>query len=110
LNVGELKFGASSPLAFEIDSVGTITFEMDPNADDLLVSLSWPLEPFNQTLLPKAFEACSLENSPDWPMEAGLFNDKILLMVRLSLSTLNAPTIEALILRLIKVYQNIIKA
>jgi type III secretion system chaperone SycN len=107
LGLGDLSFEPTEPFSLEIDAVGAVTFETAQNGDELLVSLSWPLEPYDQVTPVKALEACSLERTPEFPFQAGLFNDKALLMVRRGAADLSAPMIEEIILRLVKIRQSL---
>jgi type III secretion system chaperone SycN len=109
MGAGELTLGPSAPLGLEIASVGLITLELDPDGENLAVSLSWPLEPWDQTTLPRALELCSLEQSPELCLQAGLIGDKALLMTRRPAGDLDAPALESLILSLVKAWEGLKK-
>jgi type III secretion system chaperone SycN len=103
LGLREVRFGKDEPFTLIIDGAGTVTFEMSGDLGDLLISLAWPLPAYDKETLPRALAACSLENSLDFPLQAGLFNDELLLMVRRNPAQLSAPDLEALVLKLVKI-------
>jgi type III secretion system chaperone SycN len=109
LGMGEAPRRPSEPFTLEIEGVGLASLEEGPEGDQLLAILSWPLEPWDRAALVKALEACAPEKSLDFPLRAGLSGDKILLMVASPLSGLNAPAVENLILRLVKIRQSLIE-
>ena len=101
LGMGERVVRPGEPFNLDIEGVGRATFEAGPDGEELLTTLSWPLEPWDRSTLLKALEACSPEKSFDWPFGVGLSGDDILLMAASPLSGLDAPAVENLILRLV---------
>ena len=107
LGVAELAIRPSEPFRLDIEGVGLASLEEGPEGQELLVILAWPLEPWDRATLGKALESCSPAKMPDFPLHVGLSGDKILLMTASPLSALDAPTIENLILRLVKIRQRL---
>jgi type III secretion system chaperone SycN len=107
LGLGVLNFEAPGPLKLDIASLGAISFETASDGRELLVTLSWPLAPHDRNTLIKAFEASTLEKSENFPFQPGLLGDRLLLMTRKETDHLDAPTLETLILRLIKLSETL---
>ncbi|MDR2387526.1 MAG: hypothetical protein LBE80_08095 [Deltaproteobacteria bacterium] len=109
LGLGPVGFSEESPLALDLEGLGGLVFEMAPQLGDLLVSLAWPLAAYDKSTLIRALEACSLEKSLDFPLQAGLYQDHLLLMVRRNPARLSAPELEELVLNLIKIRDKILE-
>ena len=107
MGIAEAAAPSQAPLNLDIEGAGRASFEEDADGERLLATLSWPLEPWDRSTLAKAFEACSPGKSPDFAFGVGLSGDKILLMAASPLSGLDAPAVENLILRLVKIRQSL---
>ncbi|MDR2366680.1 MAG: hypothetical protein LBF58_01000 [Deltaproteobacteria bacterium] len=109
MSLREVRFDDNAPFSLVVEGVGTVTFEIAPKLGDLLISLAWPLPSYDKVTLITALEACPLEKSLEFPLQAGLYNDNLLLMVRRDPATLSAPELESAILRLVKIRDKILE-
>jgi type III secretion system chaperone SycN len=93
LELGELVFKPPEALTLNVLNVGRLSFE-EVFADSLLVSLSWPLPPYDRETLPAALKICALESRHMRQLKASLHKDDVVLSVQLSDSEIAAPELQ----------------
>jgi type III secretion system chaperone SycN len=94
LGIGHFEHGASGPVTFELQGLGSLTLESSADEMELLITLAVPLPPYDAEKLLAALKMCYPDRIRPFPLACGMYKDTLLLVSRREIAGLNAAEVE----------------